>query len=76
MRDVESGDCVKTFKGHTSYVNSASFSPDGKYIVSVSEDYTIKLWKVPTLQDLIDNTRERFSKNTLTEKEQKEFYLK
>ena len=30
--------------GHTSYVYSASFSPDGKYIVTASADNTAKVW--------------------------------
>ena len=30
--------------GHTSTIFSASFSPDGKYIVSASADNTAKIW--------------------------------
>ena len=36
----------KSFEGHTSFVISVSFSPDGKYIASGSWDKTIKLWNV------------------------------
>jgi len=34
--------------GHTAPVTSVAFSPDGKYIVSGSEDTTIKLWETDT----------------------------
>ncbi|MEE1118753.1 MAG: WD40 repeat domain-containing protein [Bacteroidales bacterium] len=34
--------CVKTIKSSQSRINSAEFSPDGKYILSVAEDRMIK----------------------------------
>ena len=33
------------FNGHISEVNSVSYSPDGKYVVSASKDETIRLWE-------------------------------
>ena len=30
--------------GHTNYVTSVSFSPDGKYVVSGSGDKSVKIW--------------------------------
>ena len=33
-----------TLKGHTGSVLSVAFSPDGKRIVSGSEDETLKVW--------------------------------
>jgi WD40 repeat protein/serine/threonine protein kinase len=35
------------FRGHTSWVESVTFSPDGKYIASASRDGTVKIWKTP-----------------------------
>ncbi|MBQ8361850.1 MAG: TIR domain-containing protein [Bacteroidaceae bacterium] len=35
-------------RGHSDYVNDASFSPDGKKIVSVSGDKTIRIWDIET----------------------------
>ncbi|KAE9403162.1 WD40 repeat-like protein [Gymnopus androsaceus JB14] len=34
--------------GHKSWVNSVTFSPDGKRIVSGSEDYTVRIWNAET----------------------------
>jgi WD40 repeat protein len=37
---------IKTLKGHKETVHSVSFSPDGKYLASGSQDRMIKLWNV------------------------------
>ena len=39
---------IGVLKGHEDNVQSAAFSPDGKKIVSASEDYTVKVWDVQT----------------------------
>jgi WD40 repeat protein len=45
---------VRTLEGHTSYVTSVAFSPDGKLLASGSDwpDNTIKLWEVATGQEV------------------------
>jgi COMPASS component SWD3 len=43
---------VRTLKGHTDWVNSVAFSPDGKLLASGSADGTIKLWDVATGQEV------------------------
>lgn len=48
MWDHESGDYIRTLKGHTNTVNSLSFSPTGTHLASCSTDLSIKLWDVST----------------------------
>ena len=126
--DSESGKLVTTLTGHTDKVTSASYSPDGHYIVSSSDDRSVRvwdsqsgiliqvfdvdkdksynyyssdiiysgivsaffspdgrhivssasgvsIWDFPPLQELIDQTRERFKDNPLTPEERKQYYL-
>ena len=46
--DVLTGQCLHTLKGHTGWVLSAAFSPDGKKIVTASYDNTAKIWDAST----------------------------
>jgi WD40 repeat protein len=42
-----------TLIGHISFVNSAAFSPDGKRIVSGSDDHTVRVWDAQTGQQIL-----------------------
>jgi WD40 repeat protein len=42
------GKLLQTLKGHSSWVNSVAYSPDGQTVASGSWDKTIKLWNVKT----------------------------
>ena len=55
--------------------HSAAFSPDGRRIVSASSDGTIRIWDFPPLQELIDQTHERFKDYPLTPEERRQYYL-
>lgn len=49
MWDVRTGtEVAGPFKGHTDWVRSVAFSPDGNHIVSGSDDQTIRVWDVNT----------------------------
>jgi hypothetical protein len=39
---------LRSFSGHTDWVNSVAFSPDGRSALSGSKDETLKLWDVAT----------------------------
>ena len=73
--DAETGDCLHVIEGHTDIVNFVAFTPDGKHIISAGKDGTIRQYDFPPLQDLIDQTRERFKNRPLTEEERKMYYL-
>jgi len=46
--DVQTRMEIKTIAGHKNYIQSASFSPDGKYIVSGGDDKILRLWDCKT----------------------------
>ena len=43
---ANSGDCLRTLKGHTSYVFCCVFTPKGNVLASGSYDETLRLWNV------------------------------
>lgn len=50
--DVATGKETRCFKGHTRYVHTGLFSPDGKRILTVSRDSTARLWDAGTGKQL------------------------
>lgn len=70
--DIESQQCI--FSCDDDAI-SAYFSSDGKRIVTTSHDNIIHVYDFPPLQDLIDQTRERFKNRPLTPEERRKYYL-
>jgi WD40 repeat protein len=42
--DTSSGECVHELKGHSDWVQSVCYSPDGKTLASGSRDNTVRIW--------------------------------
>ena len=70
---VSTGVCVKSLRiGARAY--SAVFSPDNKHIATFALTNS-QIWSFPPLQELIDETRERFKNRQLTPEERRKYYL-
>ena len=47
----------RSLKGHTGSVRSAAFSPDGKRIVTASEDNTARLWDAESGKEIAGRSK-------------------
>jgi WD40 repeat protein len=45
-QSFDHGTCLNTLQGHTDWVHTLAFSPDGTRLVSGSDDYTVKIWRL------------------------------
>ncbi|MEM7760440.1 MAG: NB-ARC domain-containing protein, partial [Cyanobacteria bacterium P01_A01_bin.40] len=52
LRQMPSGQIVKIYHAHQTWVRGIAFSPDGKTLASGSLDFTVKLWAISTGQCL------------------------
>jgi len=51
--ETVTGRPVLTLKGHSGFVTAVAFSPDGKRIVTTSEDNTLRLWETEAGQEVL-----------------------
>ncbi|QSJ18848.1 serine/threonine protein kinase [Nostoc sp. UHCC 0702] len=50
--NAATGEEIRTLEGHSQKVNVVAISPDGKTLVSGSDDKTIKLWNLATAKEI------------------------
>jgi len=58
-------------RGHEGDVNSAAFSPDGRYIVTASSDSTARIY-LAHIEDLMELARSRVTRE-LTPEERRQY---
>ena len=75
VADMINAQCVAIYDCKESEVESIIITPDGKRILIKTNDERIRVLDFPTLQDLLDRTREQFKNNPLTWVERLENYL-
>lgn len=72
--NFETGVEILTLDRDSGRVFCASFSPDGRHVVT-APDEEIRIWDFPSLQELINQTREQFKDFPLTQEDRKKYYL-
>jgi WD40 repeat protein len=64
--NVATGQVEVVLRGHKSFVNGTQFSPDGKYIVTASDDGTARVYLVH-IEDLIELAKKRLTRELTCE---------
>ena len=65
MGAPETGLEIFSLKGHTGYVVSVAFSPDGKRILTGSDDKTARVWDAENGQEILSLKRHTASVNSV-----------
>ncbi len=52
IRHLDTGSVLFSLQGHTKIIKALKFGPTGKFLVSASQDKTIKKWDVTTGKEL------------------------
>jgi WD40 repeat protein len=51
---TETGELVTMLSGHDRWINGAAFSPNGRWIVTASDDLTARIWDAQTGKSLVE----------------------
>jgi WD40 repeat protein len=51
--NAQTGMAIRTFEGHSDMIRSLGFSLDGRYLVTGSEDKTVRVWNVATGKEIV-----------------------
>jgi WD40 repeat protein len=72
--DAETGKEVRKLETHL-FPYYACFNPNGKQVLVSASSYTLIFWEFPSLQELINQTHDRFKNYPLTPDERRLYYL-
>jgi WD40 repeat protein/serine/threonine protein kinase len=64
--EIETGQCLCTFEGHSKGVRSVCFSPDGQFALSSGWDKTLRLWNVITGENVITLEGHKYTVNSVS----------
>ena len=54
LYDVNGGNQVRQYTGHTERIHSLSFSDDGRLLISAAEDQTARVWSLTDLDQILE----------------------
>ena len=75
ISDAENGEDIWSWHSDSGSMTCLTFSPDMKQMAAGGADGKIHIFPIQPLQELIDDTRERFSNRELSEDLKKIFYI-
>lgn len=75
VKDVISDNLIMSFLACDGAIKYVEFNPNGTQLLTYTYGGIVSLWSFPPLQQLINETRERFKNRTLSQKEREQYYL-